>query len=267
VQGRMLTFKFTCYSQQVKSIDASIYGYWITKDYIEEIKKTRNTLNTIKNNPYKILIIKPEVQSEDTLKISFDEPGRSEFSGFNFYKIITETSFNYIGYSFWKPSNIEFEQSKSHKIRLDKNNDLLIATTHSGQNIKYKRIPEFVDEKYMDNLGRIINRILFSDHYLLDNKIVEFKEDGSISGLNDYVSFRVEITYKWDSSLFENNSIEFIDSSAQGKHYSATENLDNRFYFEFDSDTLNLYEIKEIKVNEYRLIKGQLKYKLIKYAP
>ena len=262
----VLFFKSTCYAQ-VKSIDSKIYGHWITSDYIEEIKKTRNPFKTIKSNPYKILIIKPEVQSEDTLKISFDEPGRSEFSGLNFYNPISDTSFEYIGYSFWKPSNIEFKESDAHKISLNKTNDLLIVSTQSGQVVKYTRIPEFENDKYMDNLRRLVNKTMFSDNYVLDNKIIEFREDGKINGFKNYMSFQLEITYKWEAILLESNSIEFIESSAQGKYSPATDNLDNRFYFEFDTDTLNLYEIKEETENEYRLTKGELKYKLIKYAP
>ncbi|MCG6187663.1 hypothetical protein [Maribellus maritimus] len=259
--------ELTCYSQGVKSLDPDIYGYWITNDCLQEIEKTRDPFITIKNNPYKILILNPEIQSGDTIKISFDEARRSEFSGFSFYKITTDSSLNYVGYSFWKPSDIEYNKSEAHKIRYDKTGDLLIVTTHSGMVTRYKRIPEFEKDKYMDNLTRLINQILLSDTYIFDNKIIAFTDDGKVLVFNDYKSFRIGIIYSFDFSLFQNNYIEFSESPIPGKYYSATENFDNRFSFEFDSDTLKLSEIKEETINGYRLVKGRLKYKLTKYTP
>jgi len=248
-------------------LDSNIFGYWISYDYFQEIEKTHNPYIAIKNNPYKILIIKSENQTGDTLKISFDEPGRSEFSGFNFYKIITENSLRYIGHSFWKPSEIKYIESEAHIINFDKIDDLLITKSHSGKETRYKRIPEFEKDKYFDNLRRLINQILLFDRYVLDNKIIEFSEDGKVNGFNDYKSFRLGINFKFDFTLYKNNYIEFLESPTLSKYYNATENLNNRFYFEFDSDSLKLYEIKEEHGNDYRLTKGQLKYNLVKYTP
>ena len=263
----LLFFSASCSSQQVRSLDSNIFGYWITQSYIGEITKTLDPYKAVKSKPYEILIIKQSEQSGDTIKVSFDDPQRSEFSGFNFYRIMPDSSLQYFGYRFWEPEKIEYKESQAHTIKLNKSGNILTRISSTGQETNYYRIPVATGENYMIGLEKLIAKILFTDKYILNNEIIEFTEDGKINGLNGYKSYKLGITYTFDFSLFRNNYIEFFETPMpSGKWSSATENLKNRFSFVFDSDTLKLFEIIEDRSVDYRLIKGPEKYKLVKYG-
>ncbi|MCL3781313.1 hypothetical protein EMN47_13060 [Prolixibacteraceae bacterium JC049] len=241
----------------------SICGHWVSQNYINEVVKTNDPYLAHQKSPYRILIINKENQLKDTIKVSTDKACQSEASSFLYYQR-QQNTLKYIGANLGPSSNLKYLKEKAHSINLSSDGKKLTITSQNKGKEYYVRIPNLGKKTYNENLDLYITRLLFHDKYRYGKKLVEFIPDGQINGFKNYKSFRVGLFYCFDFSLYENNYIDFYESEKPSRKELASRNLKNQYSFSFDGDTLKLYAIKEDYSEDYKIIKGELKYKLVR---
>ena len=260
-------------------VDSLIFGYWINIDYLDNISKTKSPYNAINLNPYRILEITKDYLKGDILKITWEDQTLSEFPGFECYKVISPTLFEYIGYASLDdtiPKLKEHYSSKIpplHRIKLE-NSRLLVIDNNNNVLKKYciltrKKNMKNVTSETFEILNEKINKELIEGKYqdiANSNKIISFLENGKVKGIDNFKNYEVNIFFSEDYGRFKNDFIEFSNS----KEDNLSDSLNNKLIFEFEGDKLLLYEFYNELYNDtnneqYMLPKkGKLKYKLKK---
>jgi len=261
-------------------VDSLIFGYWINIDYLETISKTKSPYTASKKNPYKVLEITKDYLKGDTLKISWEDASLSEFPGYEYYKIITPNTFEYIGYTYGdeEPNLKEYyagdEPPPLHSLKLE--NGILSVIEYNNKVLKKyclltkKMNKENVSSEIVEIINENVNKELVEGKYkdINDqNKTISFLPNGKVEGFDKFDKYEVNIFFREDYGIFKNDFIEFSNSKADRDTNTDTVRLDNKLFFEFEGNNLLLYEYYYAtiqKEEDPKLIKGNLKYKLKK---
>ncbi len=258
-----------CNNTNIKD-PSKISGNWISESYLLGIEKSKNPQRVFRNDGYEILFISSENIKNDTVKMTSQLSGQSESSGFGFYHVENDSIINFLGRSYSTPNKITMNVKYAHKYVYREKSDMLVYYHSDGTQNRFIRLAGNSLSNCLDSLELEISSMLFTGVYDFNSGNVAFDKSGHVKGLEDYHSYSVGIDYSFENILYGCNYIEFYNKDYPKAYYDATENLRNRFGYEFASDTIKLFEIIEDTTNnysQYGLIKGVLKYELIKNAP
>jgi hypothetical protein len=233
----LLSFSCTSFSnrknvqnENLEKVDTIDYHYiWINKSYLSELKKEKSQSKLW--DKYKISYI--GIAPND-----FDLEVSEKFSTHNLYR------------------------------QMIVNNNLLLISTedNNAEILKVKWIKKgksfqigddiFIKTKYDDPVC-LLEALLYSSTYYLNDKKVVFKKNGGISNLDNYTYFTARQSYQETKSKFD--IIELKKDLQLAEAYCA----------EFKGDTLFLFETMciEMDATELNCInykKGPLRYKLIR---
>ena len=193
-------------------VPTELYGSWLNKTYVDKVKETRST--------------KEAQDFSDLCLATIEQKGDTTFmtTSWNFHEggeviALTMTSANKA-----EPRS-DHSQNSQFVVSLNADNSMHIA--YGDQQTDY--IKYGPGTKYR-NYTEILNEALFSGTYAFgDSTLVEFHNDGSLDGIDGYVSYVVNQDY--------------IDAGMDyDKIYlTSTTGTDSTFGYQFHDDTLDIF--------------------------
>jgi hypothetical protein len=238
-------------TQTFKSI---INGDWYQASYIDSIQETKSPFRSHNSlSEYVELNINSREATGDSLGIG--APSIHEGSSFIIYfrPGLTSTSF---------PTNIIDENTASNFYELSysilRNDTSLIILHYSKEKkfigqIKYLR----ASKNSEGALQFMVNKTLFAGNYNAEDSsgktsVLKFTNDGLVKGLSSFKKYYI-LT---DFVAGPENNIDEVCFDIQTSNQQC-------YVFEIEGDTIRLYDLKE-SASQDTLVRGQLKYKLVK---
>ena len=219
-----------------KNYPDALQGFWINMAYLQKLQDGKMPFSQIQ----KITIAEKGVTS-------FEISDSSASAGFNFHEGMACTLKN-------------VSENRFEVLNADSNNERAFdLEVISGNHIK-------IGKTEMSKVGTVKNGVdaldylLIGGKYSLDNKTVELKEDGTVSGLGDYTHYSILYDY-----IGEENAPDQLELSTD-------EEVSTYFAFKIDkkmtsSSQLSIFDLKCLKKEGDNCLKtgvGKLHWKLVK---
>ena len=218
-----------------KNYPNELQGFWVNMSYLQKLQDGKISLSEIQ----KLGIAENGVTS-------FEISDSSASAGFNFHEGMACTLKNR-GENHFEILNADNNNEKIFDLDVISKNYIKIGKTEMS---KIGTIKSGVDA---------LDFLLIGGKYSLDNKIVELKEDGTVSGLGDYTHYSVLYDY-----IGENNAPDQLELSTDDE-------VSTYFAFKMDKKTpslpqLSIFDLKCLKKEGDNCLKtgiGKLHWKLI----
>ncbi len=188
-----------------------LHGFWINDAYLQRLQEGKMTLSAIQ----KIGITENDVTT-------FEISDSSASAGFNFHEGMACT-LRYKDGSHFEVLNADNNYEKAYELEVTSKNHVKIGKTNMT------KIGN--DKSGVDAL----NFQLFGGKYSLNNKTVELKDDGSITGLEKYTHYAVLYDY-----ISENNAPDQIE-------FITDDEVSTYFAFKLDKQTKTVLSIFDLK--------------------
>jgi len=212
-------------------IPAAYYGYWISENYLKDLKATKSTKKAQELGRDDIIRI---YDVNTIMRMNLHEgaaENKLQMTNINTGMIVDPVSNKFY-------NDIEFS---SNKLTLDGVSYIKIA---GGDD--YKKIYD------------LINKIIIAGKYQIDGKLVEFLDNGLIKGLDSIKSYTLNLDYGDAGMQYDKIYLQFNN-----------EKEERAYIYEINNNALSIIEIKceeKDPEDDWCLVidKGTTKYKLTK---
>ena len=200
-------------------------GLWVNEGYLKELSKTRSTkMAQGKEGFYKIY------DKNSIMQLDLHEGGAENI-------LVMETD---------KDGQIYSTDSTQALNKVEFKDGIMVI-----DNVRCIKAPDGES-----GLQVLVNKAFFSGKYLLGEKFIEFKDDGSITGLDSINGFNLNLNYVGPGMQFDLINFKLNDKSKD-------------YLYEFKSDTLLISEVDCLVMEEesdfcLEVAKGNEVYRMVK---